>query len=1140
MKNLKTIFLVSTFLHLNADIFAQKVTLFVKDATLRNVLREITTQSGYDFLYSTEDLKNAQHVDVSVKNEDLADVLKKIFKNQPLDYSIGKKSVVISKKNTEKINNIALQQDLAAGTVKNGNGQALSGINVTIKGSSATVQTDKNGYFKIAVNRGIKLVFSAIGYQTKELNASNDMQIVLQQGNNQLEETVVVGYGSTKRKDLTGSIASVKVSEIKDVPFMSVDDALTGKAPGVQVTKADGSPGGAVRIRVRGGTSLVGTNDPLYIIDGIPTIVTNNYSNSQSDIVNPIEAAGPEGFNNSVSGAFNRGLNNLAGLNFNDIETIDILKDASATAIYGSKAANGVVIITTKRGKQNMKPQLNLNYYTGINSPIAEKVMNAAQYKSLLKESAHNLIDERSRVGLDLDNSSSQQALRIINDPNFFGTADTDWLRLVLRSGYTTNADISVTGGGSDSRYYTSLNYTKQSGTILGSDFKRLAGKVNLDNQIGSKFKLITNINYGYTDNNLVSGAYGQALTAPPTIGVYNEDGTYTNLGELSADYRGFQNPYALTTTTNNAKDYLLLGSISGEYDILKDLKFKSTISANLSLYNQINYTPSYVEVGGFYGRESTGGGLGSNSNTNALSTFIENTLTWNKSFNDEHRLTLLGGTSWERNRASSFSATGRGYTDDFYLNNLSSAAIPVSVRGANPTTRNALLSFYLRANYIYNDKYLFTFTGRSDASSKFGPSNQTGYFPSGAIAWRIAEENFLKDSEWIDELKLRASMGRTGTQAIGDNMWRTLYSPDSYGNANALIPTQLGNTRIKWESTTQQDLALDYSFFQGRISGTMGYYRKLTDGALLNLSPAPSSSYSSVIYNIAKIENKGLEFDIQGVFVQKDRFRWNGALNISRNISKVLNVDGGPFSDPRDRNALNLGTSIVREGDPLGLLYGQVSNGIIKTVEELNAYKQKFPDYEFYQPLVNLGDIAYEIAEDGYYKQDVIGKSIPKFYGGYTNTLNYSRFALTTLFTFSYGGQLLYQKDVTDMNMETMANAGVRLMDRYNANNTNSNRPRLLYGESVYLTNRNVYDASYLKLKSLNFSYAVPNQFLEKYKIKNLNIYASVMNLFVITKYPGPDPEVSDDPRSVIGGGRDMSTFPTSRTYTIGFRLGF
>lgn len=1142
--NLTTLLLITVILQVSAGSYAQKVTLSEKGAPIKHVLDKIRTQTGYDFLFTTDNLKNAKPVTITVKDADLKVVLKQVFEDQPFDYSVAKNSVVISKKEPsflDKINRVFSAVDVR-GRVLDENGRAMPGVSIKVKDDPRrSVISGEQGEFNISVPDKSILIFSYVGYESRELPARQSMIVTMLLSQNKLEETVVVGYGTTKRKDLTGSVSSIKTAEIKDVPFMSVDDALVGKASGVQVIKADGSPGGAVRIRIRGGASLLGTNDPLYVIDGIPTVVSNNFMNAQSDIVNPIEAANyGEDFNNSISGAFSRGLNNLAGLNISDIESIDILKDASATAIYGSKAANGVVIITTKKGKQNTKPQLSVNYYTGINTPNKEKVLNADQYKSTLKEAASTFIAERTRLSLPLTTSASKQALSIMNDPSFFGNANTDWLDLVLRNGYTHNADVSISGGGSGSRYYTSLNYTDQTGTVIGSDFNRLSGKMSLDNDISSRFKMIANLNYSFTKTNITSGAYAQALTAPPTFNVYNEDGSFANLGELSADYRGYQNPVAVASTTNRAKDYTLMGSLSAEYDILKDLKFKSTFSANYSNYNQLNYTPSYVEIGGFYGRESSGGGLGSQSTSNTLSTFIENTLTWNKTFNEDHRLNVLAGTSWEKNRMDFFSATGRGFPDDDFLNNLSSAATPLSVRGGNPSGQSSLLSFYLRANYVFKDKYLLTFTGRSDASSKFSPGNQVGYFPSGAVAWRISEENFLKDVKWINEIKIRVSAGSTGTQSIGDHLWRTLYTPDSYAGMNALVPSQLGNANIKWESTTQQDLGLDFSFFNGRLGGIFGYYNKVTDGALLNITPAPSSSFSSVIYNIAKIRNRGLELELHGDFVRNKRFSWNGAFNISKNTSKVLNIDGGPFSNPNDRNSLNLGTSIVQEGEPLGLLYGRVSAGVIRTQEQLDAYKAAFPYYIYFQPLVNIGDLSYVMAEDGFWKQDIIGRAAPKFFGGYTNIFGFGRFSLTSLFTFSYGGKLMYQKDVGDLNMSSLANRGVRVLDHYSASNPDASRPRLLFNETMMLTDANVYDASYLKLKSLTLGYSLPSTLLHKLRISNMSVFATGTNLFTITSYPGPDPEVSDDPGSVIGGGRDASTFPTVKSYTFGIRLGF
>ena len=1109
------------------------------------VIQQLKELTHYRFLYNHEEIKQLPTKQIELKEATIEEVLQVFLAGSKLNYTIEDDVIIISPK-LKKQPSQQVKAIRITGKVRDEQKQSLPGVTIQVKGTEFGAATDMNGTYTLSIPNNIgqnfTLVFSFVGMQTQEIayTGKDTIDVVLRENVKAVDEVVVVGYGTTKQKDFTGSVSSVKTREIRDVPFISVDDALAGKASGVSVVKADGSPGGAVRIRIRGGASLLGTNDPLYVIDGIPTVVSDNYINGQSDITNPLEAANyGDDFNNSVEGAFSRGLNNLSGLNIADIESIDILKDASATAIYGSKAANGVVIITTKKGRKDTKPQLNLNYYIGFTNPIKEKVLNAEQYKSALKDAAQRFLTAREDAGKPMTGSQVEQAQRIINDPAFFGNADTDWLDLVLRTGTSQNVDVSVAGGGANSRYYTSLSYTGQDGTLIGTDFMRISGKISLDTDVSNYFRLYTNLNFGYTKNNITNGIYGQALTAPPTFSPYNEDGTYAALGDLNNDYRGYQNPLAVAAGTNRAKTYSFMGSVAGEVTFLKDFKFKSTVSINYNNYNQLNYVPSFVEVGGFYGREDSQGGMGTQAQSTVIDVFFENTLTYDKEFNENHRLNVLAGTSWEDHRKDYFSASGRGYPDDDYLNNLSSASIAANVKGSNPESRTSLLSFYVRANYVWKDRYLFTFTGRADASSKFAPDNQYGFFPSGAIAWRISEENFLNMVEWIDEIKVRASMGKTGTQSIGDHMWRTLYSPVSYGDKNALIPTQLGNDKIKWESTVQKDLGLDFSFMRGRLGGTFGYYHKVTDGTLLNMTPAPSSSYSTVVFNIAKIRNQGLEFDIHGDFIRKKDFRWTGNLNISRNVSKVLDINGGPFSDPNDRDAMNLGTSVVKEGEPLGLLYGRVATGIIKTQAQLEAAREEFSLWTIFNPYLNLGDIAYEY-EDGFWKEDVIGHATPDFFGGYTNTINWNRFTLTALFTFSYGNDLIYQKDVSDSGMSSLANRGTRVLNHYSEDNTSSNRPRSMWATTYMLSSLNVYDASYLKLKTLSLSYNLPESICRKVRIKSASVYGTATNVFTITSYPGPDPEVSDDPTSVIGGGRDVSTYPTVKSYTFGIRINF
>lgn len=1124
---------------LGVGAWAQSITMKFQNESLPSALKRIEKATSYKFVFTYDDVKGYR-ANGSVENSSINEVMSFLLSQYPLNYRVDGKMVYITRgRQNQAADNIS-------GVVLDAKtGEPVIGATVKVVGTQAGAVTDVNGRFSINYPaKGHKVQVSYVGMTSQTLDAEHYLNIKLSGDLKVLNDVVVVGYGTLKRKDLTGSVATVNPDELVNAPALTIDDALAGKAAGVQVTKADGSPGGAVRIRVRGGSSLTGGVDPLYIIDGIPTEVTNNYITS-TDVndVNEWSNYGEQDMG-AVSGSFMRGLNSLAGLNIEDIETITVMKDASATAIYGSKAANGVVIITTKRGRKDQKPTFNLKYSFGVSHAVKEKVLNGDQYITALTNAINNS-NANIQHNMDLGDMGAstgepliQRNTQLLESVLALGNANTDWLDMVLRNGVSHNLNFSVSGGSEKSRYYTSVGYDRTQGTLIGTDFQRLTGNVSMDNDITSRFRTFLKVNLSYSKNNISTGLYSQALTAPPILPAYNEDGTYaqyTSVGGFGTSYMGYQNPMAVASVTNNAKTYGIKGSFSGEYDILKDLKFKSTVSLDFSNYNQLNYVPSYVNISSYYGAEDSNGGTGSQSQSNSTGVFWENTLTYNHEFNEIHALNVVLGHSWETDKVSYFSASGQGYPDDTHLNNLSSAATAASVAGANPSAKSSLLSFYGRANYVLMNRYLFTFTGRSDTSSKFSKAHRTGFFPSGAVAWRISEEPFMKGAKWIDDLKIRASIGKTGTQDISDWMFLTLYSPDSYGGSTALYPSQLGNDDIKWESTTEKDLGLDFSFFGGRLSGTVNYYHKVTDGALLTVTPPPSSGFSSYVSNIAKIRNQGIELELSGQFIHTKDWLWSGALNISHNSSLVKKINS--YSG---NGELNLGTSIIREGKGLGQLCGYVSDGIIQNEEELAAYKASFPYWVYMYRDLGVGSYRFKIdPETGFYYQDVIGDATPDFYGGYTNTLTYKNWSLLACFTFSVGNDLIYQKDVADKAMQSLANRGVRVLDASNYGAFNGNQTNL-YNSTVMLTDLNVYDASYLKLQTLSLAYNFSKPVLQKLHLTSLQLYATTSNLFTITSYPGADPAVSDDPYSVYGGGRDVSTYPTVRSWNFGVRIGF
>lgn len=1147
-----TFLLMIALVHASAKGYSQ-ISLNEKNAPLEKVLKSIKKQTGYSFFYDTKDVKNAK-VDIQVSNASLDQALSICFKDLPLSFKVIQNNVVLKEKDQSllsKFLDIIAPSVTVNGVVSDENG-SLPGVSVTVKGSNRATTTNDRGEFSLKANENDILIFTYVGYKTQEVIVKNIpfFKIKMEKDVAGLDQVVVVGYGNTQKKDLTGAVSTISSQDIEDVPYGTVDNAMAGKAAGVQVTKTDGSPGGAVRVRIRGSSSLLGGNDPLYVIDGVPLQVTSNYINPGYDVSSPVgnNVTGYGGESVGLSTSFVNGLNSLGGLNPDDIESITILKDASSTAIYGSKAANGVVIITTKKGKKDMKPVITASYYSTVTSPITPQVLNASQYRTLLTEAAQNDADERTAAGDPLPSNTNA----ILNNPSsFFGNANTNWIKEVTRTTVADNAELTVQGGGNSSKYFSSLSYNSTPGVVDGTDYQRISGKINMENEIGPKFKFITNIILGYTNQDIGDGAYDQALIARPDYSPYDASGNYTDFSQVGASYQGFQNPVALLTATNNAKTVSLLGSVSGMYDITKDLQFKSTVSLNMQNYNQRNYTPSYVEIGSFYGNVANNGGIGSNSNSRLTDWFLENALTYNKSFDKNNKINVLLGQSYETDKTSFFSATGTGYPNDNVLTGLSSAVNPLIVKGDDPTQPQAyLLSFYVRANYSLMDKYLFTFTGRTDGSSKFGPDNKFGYFPSGAIAWRISQEDFLKNVTWINDIKLRGSYGLTGNQNVGNQMYRTLYSPYSYGGSSALIPTQLGDQNLRWESTREADGGIDISLFGDRLSATVDYYNKQSSDDLLQVPVAPSSSYSSLLTNAVGIKNTGVEVSVQGDIIRTSNFKWNAGFNVTWNNSVVTKLNSSAdLTQIGDLTGLEDGNTTLIQGKPLGLITGLTVTGIIKTQAQLDAYKKQlgslFSTYIF--PYLGIGDPMFKLASEGAEGSypdfnTIIANAAPKYFGGITQGFTYKKFDLQCYFTFSEGGKLLWGDHVSSVEFVGTSNANVAMLNRYTPTNTNAVDPRLILNDGLYYkSNLDVFNSSYLKLRTLTLNYHFDKSlWMQKAGMKNAELFLSATNLFTITKYPGNDPETSDDPYSVSGGYFDVSNYPTVRTFSLGIRAGF
>jgi TonB-linked SusC/RagA family outer membrane protein len=1129
------------------------------DEPLEKVILEIGRQGNVDILYNNDLIRKAGRVTVMVRDADVDEALSMALASTNFSFKVVEGMLIISPRDAPAAGRppVSKPPQEIRGKVTDADGRPLPAVSVVNKTQKKGTQSDAAGAFTIAANEKDVLEFSIIGYSTQLYKATGSqitISIILTPQASSLNEIVMIGYGSSQRKDVTGSVSTISGKDVQDIPFNTVDNAIAGKAAGVQVTKTDGTPGGAVRIRVRGTASIIGGNDPLYVIDGVPLQVQSNYINPGYDVGSPVgnDISGTGGASAGMSTAFTNGLNSLGGLNPDDIESISILKDASAAAIYGSKAANGVVIITTKKGKKDAKPQITANYYATVTSIMKRpKVLNAQQYRMLLTEAAVNDNAAHDKAG----QAHNSQADNIVNDPrNFFGTANTDWVREVTRTAVSHVAELSLQGGGVSSRYYSSIAYTSTPGIVIGTDYKRIVGKINLENDISKKFRFLTNFNIGFTNQNIANGAYDQALKARPDYAPFDSAGNFTSFTNVGYSYQGFQNPEALLTAINNSKTSSLLGSLSAVYDIIPGLQFKSTGSLNNQTYNQRLYTPSYLQIGSFYGNVSSNGGIGGNSNSRFADWFIENTLAYTKEWKEKHSLHILAGTSYETLKTSFFSATATGYPNDNILNSLSSAITPLSTRGDEPSKpQSYLVSYYLRANYAYKDKYLLTFTGRADGSSKFGPDNKYGYFPSGAIAWRLSKEKFLGNASFIEDLKLRVSYGLTGNQNIGNQKYRTLYTPYSYAGSNALVPDQLGNPAVKWETTKQTDLGLDFSFFKNRLQGTFDYYNKQTDDALLALPTPPSSSYTSLLGNVVGIRNRGIEFFLQGDIIRTKNFRWSMSANITwnRSIITKLSKTADLNSQVITPSQIEYQNTTLVEGQPLGLITGMKVTGIIKTQKQLDDYKSKLGNFAGYFGFLDIGDPMYQLdtvsyASSGAAYPDfhtIIGSGAPKYFGGFTESISYKNFDLNLYFLFSEGGKLMWGDDVSSTTFVGTSNVNASILKRYTPQNTNAQRPRLLLDgdQLIYNTNLSIYNSSYLKLRTAALNYRFNKTgWMNKAGIQAAAAYVSASNLFTITKYPGNDPETSDDAYSVTGGYFDVSNYPAVRTFSMGVKISF
>lgn len=989
------------------------------------------------------------------------------------------------------------------GTIVDKDGNPLIGVTIFEKGTDNGCITDFNGQYQLSLsNRDAVIVISYVGYKTQELKGDQLVEkIVLEEDAVALDELVVVGYAVQKKKELTGSTSSLKASDKKLSVTTSLDQMMQGNLSGVNITNASGMPGGAVRVSIRGVGSINGSNEPLFVIDGIPV--------SNSD-------------NSGVNGRFGGSVQNpLSMLNPNDIESIDVLKDAAATAIYGSRATNGVVMVTTKRGKKGQRTTVNLSASYGLQSlPKEIEMADSDLYLTVRNEAVNNYNTQNNLKPGD----NLYKTLEVNPRP---GQPDTDWIDLITHDqAAVQNYEVSVSSGSEKTRFYSSLGYFDQEGIILTNRFRRYSLRTNVDHDISNAFQTGVSIALSKTINNRVpndnvgNGIFTRSIEQRPFDVPFKEDGRYMIGGVDIPRHNGIQ---VLNEQKSKNEWYRVLANAYLTIKLLEGLEYK------LSLSGDIRYSNDYLKLTKDHPYGSPKGEI-TDYRSMMQNYLIDNTLTYTKQIKD-FNFTALGGYSMQEINTDASSIVGKDFpSSQFDYINAAGRINSASTTGG----KNRLISTFFRLNMGYADRYLFTFSIRADGSSKFADGNQWGYpFPSVSGAWRISNESFFPKDGIISDLKLRASWGMTGNQeGIGNYDSRSLANGGhNYNGQDGIAITTLANPDLKWEKSDQTNIGLDLSLFNDRVTVGMDYFIKNTKDLLYDRPLHTTTGFSSITQNIGSMRNTGFEFNVESHNIMNDRFSWDTQFNISTIKNKLTSLI--------DEKPIPVGNHVLQVGQPIGSFYMYKMDGIYQDNQEV-------PE-KLYAKGVRAGDIKYADKDnDGDLTpadKEIVGKPLPDFFGGLTNRFRYGNFDLTIFNTFSVGNDV-YATGMGGIDAVGHNNYGMRkdiAANRWTGPGTNNSIPRAMI--STHNTQASTYllhDGSYFKFKDVTLGYTLPSNLTQKLNISNMRVYLSAQNLWTISSYPGYDPEVSYSVNNSKTMGEDAMTVPQLRTFVCGFNLTY
>lgn len=1106
---LTILFLTAAFLNVSARGVSQTITLSGKNVELKKVFAAIKKQTGYVVFYNSSDLSGTSPVTLSVYDMPLPAFLDVMLKDQPLAYKIEDKTIMLYKRmvTATKAPDASPKQEAVAnivrGKVTNARGEPLAGVSVVVKGAATGTSTDGNGNYSIDVPSNGTLVFSFVGFATKEMpvNGRQSIEIVMEENVSTLNQVTVIAYGTQKKRELTGAISSVSSDDLEKAPISQLGQRLQGRLPGVRINQTEGVPGQGVVFKIRGQASINAGNAPLVVIDGFP-------SSTGMDALSPEE-----------------------------IEDISVLKDASASALYGSRAANGVVLITTKQAKRG-RSDLKLSVYTGIQK-VPQRgrpdVMNAQQFAQYKNE-------WYSDQGLEVPER--------YQNPSQYGPNDgTDWFDILLNpSANLQNYNLSFSSGSEKVKSVVNLSYNNTQGILLNTQAKRVTARANNLFTVSDRLTFGLNLasTFRHSDNQSFEPAYWSFLSSAyimdPTLEYKNPDGSLP-VGFSSPGMFPNPNWYRVLTERENPLQQLnIIGNVFGEYEIIKGLKYKLRADIDAGSSKNRYWSPSTAQGAMFQSPPNPA--AGSYSTSNYSNWQVENTLNYNKSFGGVHNLDVLLGYSAQSVRSESNSISGTQFADDEipWINAATNRIGNVSV------SEFTIVSTLGRLNYNYKGKYLASVSVRRDGASRFGSNKKYGTFPSASIGWVVSEENFMSGlRDKVSLLKLRGSYGKVGNYNIGNYSHISSVNNVNYVFSNTVVPgkavSNLGNAALTWETTTQYDFGVDLGLFDDRILLVYDYYWKNTNGLLYAVNIPLASGFSSIQSNIGEFNFWGHEFGLQTRNLVNE-FKWNTNITVGldRNMVKKLGTENVPIGGVQENSDFNR----TEVGHPIGQFYGYVYEGVFMNEAEL----AKGPHITVYGGSdvgsVRLRDISGpDGVPDGLIDpindKTFIGNPNPKFVYGFTNDFSYKNFDLNITLIGRVGGDVFKGDLLSIENIDGVFNVRPAALDRWRSveNPGKGDLPRSNSNPLHRFNNtRHIFDGSYLAGKNIALGYTLPQ--LAKKIYKKARVYISAQNAFILTKYPGPNPDASQYGLNGLNEGRDFAPYPIPRTFTIGLDVNF